>query len=78
MKQSQGEQAMHRCERGQHAHLHDQVSALGQGLFSLFDRDVLDGGLQLLLDPLVGGLVQHLLKGSEGHRDRGWQVDLLG
>ena len=60
------------------AHLHDQLSALGQSLLSLLHRDVLDGGLQLLLDLLVGSLVQHLLKGPKGDGDGGRQVDGLG
>ena len=59
------------------AHLHDQLSALGESLFCLLDRDVLDGTIQLLLQRFVVGLLQHLLKGAERHCDGGWQVDLL-
>ena len=50
-------------------YLHDQLSAFGEGLFGLLSRDVLDGTFQLLLDLLVGSLVQHLLEGAEGHCD---------
>ena len=50
-------------------HLHDQLSALGQRLFCLLNRDVLDGSIQLLLDLLVVGLLQHLLKGAKGDCD---------
>lgn len=59
------------------AHLHDQLSALGESLFCLLDRDVLDGSIQLLLQRFVVGLLQHLLEGAERHCDGGWQVDLL-
>ena len=44
------------------ADLHDKLPALGEGLLSLLHRNVLDGCLQLLLDALVCGLPQHLLK----------------
>ena len=58
-------------------YLHDQLSALGESLFCLLNRDVLDGSVQLLLDLLVVGLLQDFLKGAKGNCDGGWQVDLL-
>jgi hypothetical protein len=58
-------------------YLHDKLSTLRESLFCLLNRDVFDGSIQLLLDLVVVGLLQHFLKGAKANCDGGWQVDLL-